>query len=693
MYTTEAGGPHPLGAVPDNNGVSFTLFSQHASSVELLIFAKHDDPFPVQTIVLDPTVHKTFHFWHVYVKGLKAGTHYAYRVDGPWNPSGEGHRFNRNKVLTDPYSKGNTSNLFVRGDACGWDDNVATSMRSVVVDTATYDWEGDTPLARPMANSIIYEMHVAGFTKSATSNVKNPGTFRGAIEKIPYLQDLGITAVELLPVFDFDANEVLRNGPTNCPLVNYWGYSTIGFFAPEDTFCVTPECGDHVTEFRDMVKAFHKAGIEVILDVVFNHTDEGNHQGPVLNFKGIDNSLYYHLVDSDKQYYMDYTGCGNTFNCNHPVAEKFITDCLEYWVREMHVDGFRFDEASVLSRGMDGVPMEYPPVLWHIELSETLADSKIIAEAWDAAGAYQVGHFPGYRWAEWNGRYRDDIRKFVRGELGIVSQVAARIAGSADIYETNGHLPINSINFVTCHDGFTLYDLVSYNEKHNWANGENNNDGNDDNTSWNCGAEGETEDEGIRAFRRQQIKNFAVILLSSQGVPMIVAGDEVCRTQRGNNNAYCQDNEISWFNWDNAKDNEDMLRFWQLAIAFRQNRRHKVFQRKEFFHGNVVNSRGLSDIAWHGCELNSPGWDNPGCGVLAYTLGDIEDGIDVHVMLNMEAGDLEFSIPDIQGRHWYTAVDTAKPSPEDIYNPGKEPKVKSDRVLVKSHAAVVLISK
>ena len=689
MFETEKGYPHPLGAVPDKDGVSFTIFSQHATSVELLLFEKHDERQPMQVIVLDPVTNKTFHFWHVYVKGLKPGARYAYRVDGPWDLS-QGHRFDKSKVLIDPYSRGNTNTLWNRADAYGHGDNLASSMRSVVIDTSNYDWEGDTLIRRPMNESIIYEMHVGGFTRSPSSGCKHPGTFSGVIEKIPYLKELGITAVELLPIFNFDETEALHPSPVDGkPLRNYWGYSTLSFFAPEGSYCVSPEEGRHVSEFRDMVKALHRAGIEVILDVVFNHTNEGNHEGPTINFKGFDNSIYYYLVPSDRQYYMDYTGCGNTVNCNHPVVEKLIVECLEYWVKEMHVDGFRFDEGSILSRGQDGIPMQYPPVLWHIELSETLADIKIIAEAWDAAGAYQVGHFPGYRWAEWNGRYRDEIRSFVKGDPGLADEVASRIGGSSDIYESNGHLPINSINFITCHDGFTLNDLVSYNEKHNWANGESNRDGIDNNLSWNSGVEGETDRPEIEEFRLRQLKNFVAILLLSQGVPLILAGDEVRRTQKGNNNPYCQDNEISWFDWDLTGRNRELLGFFRQMIAFRK--RHPILHRSRFFTGNL-NSRGLPDVVWHGCALNSPGWYDPNCRVLAFTLGGFDGDADMHVILNMEVSGLDFAIPPVEGRQWYKAIDTSEPSPKDFAEPGKEAIVSGDACSVRGHSVVVLIS-
>ena len=694
QYETDVGWPHPLGAIPDANGVRFTLYARHATAVDLLLFDEHDDLHPIQVIPLDPQINKTFHFWHVYIKGAKAGLHYAYRVDGPNDPDSLrrfGHRYNKNKVLIDPYALGNTATLWDRGAACGPDDNLATSMRSVVIDLKGYDWEGDEPINRPMSETIIYEMHVGGFTRSPTSGVKNPGTFAGVVEKIPYLKSLGVTAVELLPVFEFDSSEVLRTSPiTGKPLRNFWGYSTVSFMAPEDSFCVNPEGGDHITEFRDMVKALHKAGIEVILDVVFNHTSEGNHQGPTINFRGFDNSVYYHLVQDDKQYYMDYSGCGNTVNCNHPVVEKMILDCLEFWVRDMHVDGFRFDEGSILSRGQNGAPLEYPPVVWHIELSEILADTKIIAEAWDAAGLYQVGYFPGLRWAEWNGRFRDDVRRFVKGEPGLVGGVASRMTGSADLYQASGHLPINSVNFVTCHDGFTLNDLVTYNEKHNEANGEGNNDGANDNNSWNCGVEGPTDDPWIEELRNRQVKNMAAILLLSQGVPMITGGDEIRRTQQGNNNAYCQDSEISWYDWTLTTKYKGLFRFFQSMIKFRKE--HRNLHRKRFLTSDSVNNpRGVPDIVWHGCRLNGPGFNDPNCRILAFTMGGVNEEADLHVMMNMEGNDLDFDLPAVPGRKWYRAADTGQPAPNDFLD---DPSlVDGPTYNVKSHGVVVLISK
>ncbi len=688
VFAVEHGSPHPLGATPGFDGVNFSLFSENAGGVELLLFATHDAPQPFQVIRLDPYVNKAFHFWYVLVTGLRAGAHYAYRVDGPNDPAA-GHRFNRRKVLIDPYARGNTNSLWKRGDACGPDDNAGTSMRSVVIDTSGYDWEGDRPLDRPLEDTIIYEMHVRGFTRSPSSGAAHPGTFAGVIEKIPYLKDLGITAVELLPVFDFDETDVLRTVEGR-PLPNYWGYSNMGYFAPQSSYCVSPESGSHLGEFRDMVKALHRAGIEVILDVVFNHTDEGNHLGPMFSFKGIDNRTYYFLVPWDLQYYLDFSGCGNTFNCNHPIAQKLILECLRYWVRETHVDGFRFDEGSILARGEDGKPSAHPPVVWQIELDDELADTKVIAEAWDAAGLYQIGHFPGDRWVQWNGRFRDDMRRFVKGEPGCVPAAASRLAGSADLYQCRGQLPTNSINFMTCHDGFTLNDLVSFNEKHNEANGEGNRDGINDNLSWNCGLEGETSDPAVEALRERQLRNFAALLMLSRGVPMMTAGDEVRRTQKGNNNAYCQDNEISWFDWKLVERNRDLFRFWKCMIQFR--RRHAALHRGRFFSGES-NERGLMDVTWHGTMLHSPGWSDPNARVLAFTLAGFNGDPDLHVMLNMYWDSLDFELPEVPGRCWFKAVDTAQMPPHDIANPGAEAGPVGHTCSVQGRSVVVLTNR
>jgi isoamylase len=687
--TLAAGRPQPLGAEVRDGGVNFSVYSEHATSVQLLLFPDEQATEPDRIFTLDREINHSFHFWHCFVPGVQPAQLYAYRMDGPHDTSQSGGRFNVNKVLIDPYALGNVTTLWDRGKAVGPEDNVATSMRSMVLDPDDYDWEDDEFPNVPMADSIIYEVHVGGFTKSPTAGVEHPGTFRGLIQKIPYLQSLGVTAVELLPIYDFDETQVLRNAPDGTPLRNYWGYDPYGHFAPQSSYCTEPEEGSHLREFRDMVKALHKVGIEVILDVVYNHTSEGNQYGPTISFRGQANEAYYHLVPQDKQYYMDFSGCGNTFNANHPVVTKYIVDSLEYWVNECHVDGFRFDLGSVLSRGTDGGPMAAPPVLWNIELSRVLSQTKVIAEAWDAGGLYQVGRFPGKRWCEWNGPYRDDIRRFVKGDAGIVGTVATRIAGSKDLFGPEEELPSNSINFVTCHDGFTLNDVVSYNGKHNDANGENNRDGSDDNRSWNCGAEGPTDDPGVEALRLRQVKNFAAILLLSRGTPMLLGGDEFRRTQGGNNNAYCQDNEISWYDWTQVDANADTVRFFSAMIAFRK--RFSTLHRDDFF-GDSRNARGVAEVAWHGCLLDQPGWNDPECRVLSFTLGGLHDEEDLHVILNMTDQGADFELPDVPGQRWTLAVDTARPSPGDILDPGAETPVEGGAYHASGRSTVVLVS-
>ena len=664
-YQIRPGSRYPAGATPVVDGVNFSIYSRHATHVELLLFETAESREPFQIIPLEAGLYRVFFFWSVLVVDLPVGSHYAWRVDGPDDVRQSGFRFDRDKILLDPWARGVTDNLWQRASAETAGSNMTTSMRAVV-QSGEYDWEDDETLGCIRAErTIIYELHVGGFTRHPGSGVSQPGTFLGVIEKIPYLEELGVTHVELLPVMAFDEQDVPA-GVAERGLGNFWGYSTHSYFSPHPGYCVSPDA--HVHEFRDMVKALHAAGIGVILDVVFNHTAEGGAGGAVINFKGIGNETFYHLDPKDRSIYRDYTGCGNTVNCNHPLVSKFILECLEYWVNEMHVDGFRFDLASVLSRGENGKPMYHAPVLWNIEFSNMLSETRIIAEAWDAAGLYQVGDFPGYRWAEWNGQYRDVVRRFVRGDKGILSEVARRFSGSSDLYQDDDRLPINSINFISCHDGFTLYDMVSYNEKHNEDNGENNRDGCNNSLSWNCGAEGETDKKSILVLRRKQAKNLTAILLLSQGVPMISAGDEVLRTQHGNNNVWCQDNELGWFDWSLTQINRDMLRFTRQMIAFRK--RHTCLMHTRFMNGLEREGHLFPDITWYANRLTAPVWDDADAQVLACTLGAVDAWEeDLFVIINMQAKKLIMPLPPVPAGDWHLAIDTAQDSPLDIIKP------------------------
>ena len=688
VYPTRPGRQSPSGATPDGAGVNFAIFSRHATGVELLLYERSDSPRPFQIVRLDPETNRSFHWWHVYVEGLPVGTHFTWRIDGPFDPA-RGFRFNRRREILDPRVLAVTDRLWNRAEACHPHADRYPAMRGIVVGN-DYDWQGDRPVAVPPERAVIYEMHAGGFTRHPSAKVRHPGTFAGLIEKIPYLAALGVTHVELLPVMGFDPQD-LAPGAAALGLRNFWGYSPHSYYSPHPGYCVDPDGGGHVREFRDLVKALHRAGIGVILDVVFNHTAEGGADGPSINFKGSGRTTFYLTDPADRSRFLDFTGCGNTVNCNHPIVTRFLVQCLEYWVREMHVDGFRFDLASVFSRGEDGQPLRNAPFPWHIEFSDVLADSLLIAEAWDAGGLYQVGDFPGYRWQEWNGRYRDVIRRFLRGDGGLLGEMASRIAGSSDLYQEDGRCPFNSVNFVTCHDGFTLRDLVSYNVKHNQANGEENRDGSDANWSWNCGVEGETDDPAILALRRRQAKNALAILLLSQGVPMLLMGDEVLRSQRGNNNAYCQDNEISWFDWERVEEHRDMLRFTQELIALRK--RHGSLMRRRFLSGAPGSAARLPDVTWHGSRLGEPLWQTPDARILAFTLGGLtEEEPDLHVVLNMADEPLAAPLPAVPGRHWRRAVDTALAPPADIAPPTRQPRVRTDRYPVQPHSVVVLES-
>ncbi|MFB0533890.1 MAG: glycogen debranching protein GlgX [Anaerolineae bacterium] len=673
----------PLGATVYAGGVNFCVFSKNCDALELLLFDDADDPRPARTIRLDPTRNKTFYYWHVFVPGIGAGQLYGYRAYGPFAPE-QGHRFDGTKVLLDPYARAVAVGAnYARQAAARPGDNCAHALKGVVVDPSGYDWEGDAPLRLPYADSVIYELHVGGFTRHPSSSVSpaERGTYAGLVEKIPYLKALGVTAVELLPVQQFDE----QDAPPG--LTNYWGYSPIAFFAPHQGYCSCPDPLGPVNEFRDVVKALHRTGIEVILDVVFNHTAEADHTGPTLSFRGLENRSYY-ILEANQALYADYSGCGNTVNANHSIVRRLIMDCLRYWVAEMHVDGFRFDLASVMARDEWGRPLESPPILWEIESDPVLAGTKIIAEAWDAAGLYQVGSFIGHRWAEWNGRFRDDVRRFVKGDSDTVARLAARITGSPDLYTQPDREPNRSINFVTSHDGFTLNDLVSYNVKYNEANGENNHDGADINFSWNCGVEGPTDDPAVEALRLRQFKNFLTILLVSQGTPMLLMGDEVRRTQQGNNNAYCQDNEISWFDWGGVERHAGLLRFVRGLIHFTQAR--EIFREERFW--TATEGGEAPHITWHGVHLGQPDWGHDS-HTLAFTLRHPEGGDHLHVMLNAYWEPLTFELPPLQaGERWHRIVDTALPAPDDFSDPEAAPPLDENWYRGEARSAVVLMA-
>jgi len=698
----------PLGASLKNEGVNFSVFSRHAAAVTLIIFESPDTNSPFVEI---PLKNKTGNIWHCFIKGLKAGACYLYRAEGPYFPE-KGQRFNPHKTLVDPYAKALTSLDIWDYEKCtGYDpdkpgtdlsysynDDITNQPRCIVVDD-NFDWQGDAPLNYPLRFSVIYEMHIKGLTAHPNSGVEHPGTYKGVIEKIPFFKELGVTSLEFLPVQEFNENEIPRHNPrTGKKLTNYWGYSTAAFFAPKGSYSSDKTPGAQVNEFKEMVRELHKAGIEVILDIVFNHTAEGNEMGPTFSFRGLDNSIYY-ILNENKRYYQNYSGCGNTVNCNHPVVRTFIMDCLRYWVMEMHVDGFRFDLGSILGRDQNGRIMENPPTLEQIAEDPVLSSTKIIAEAWDAGGAYQVGWFPGGRWAEWNDKFRDNVRKFWRGDPKETRLLATRIAGSSDLYLRDGRKPFHSINFITSHDGFTLNDLVSYNTKHNEDNGENNRDGNDNNLSYNYGKEGPSGDPVTNILRERQLKNFVATLMVSLGTPMLLGGDELARTQKGNNNAYCQDNEISWYDWSLLKKNADLFRFVKEMIAFRL--RHHGFMRPEFFTGRGGAYKAIPDITWFDENGVIPDWEKIGpylalrlMGSKADTMADRDDN-DFYIMFNQSIDVKIFSIaePPIK-KEWYRAVDTGIASPNDILLPGSEERLVTQRSYpVKARSTVILISK
>jgi len=683
-FIPQSGTSFPLGATLRDGGVNFSVFAKYNTGAQLLLFDHVNATSPSQVIALDPLTHRTYHYWHAFVPNLRAGQVYAYRIVGPFDP-GRGLRFDPTKVLLDPYGKSiawpaNRSREAAR--AAG--DNVSTALKSVVVDPSTYDWEGDTQLRRPFVKSIIYEMHVGGFTRNPNSGVAptKRGTFAGLIDKIPYLVDLGITAVELLPVYAFD--------PDECPygLTNYWGYQPLSFFAPHPGYSSRSDPLGVVDEFRDMVKALHRADIEVILDVVYNHTSEGNEHGPTICFRGLANTNYY-ILEQDKACYSNFTGCGNTLNANEPIVRRLILDSLRYWVTEMHIDGFRFDLASILSRDEDGKPMASPPILWDIESDPVLANAKLIAEAWDAAGLYQVGSFVGDSWNEWNGRFRDDVRAFLKGDSGVAGAVAYRLSGSPDVYLQEQREPEQSVNFVTCHDGFTLNDLVSFNDKHNEANGEHNSDGTSANLSWNCGTEGDTDDPGVEALRNRQIKNFLTLTLLAIGTPMLLMGDEVRRTQHGNNNAYCQDNETSWFDWDLVERNTEIHRFAKKLIALRMNRVLPI-ERSSMTLSELLRSQ---IIQWHGVKLNQPDWSD-NSHTLAATVSLLGYRLLLHFIVNAYWEPLGFELPPLgDGEAWGCFIDTYLAPPFDICDWTDAPRLTGSTYTAQPRSVVMLFSR
>lgn len=697
------GMPYPFGASILNNGVQFALFSRHAASVKLILFHSHEHGADFTELELDPVFNKTGDIWHIWIDGLKEGQVYGYKIEGVYNTV-KGHRFNKNKLLIDPYSRALTGNfkwdllrarcVITGNNPSDWtfctEDSTEFVPKSIVINGRNEIQK--LPIRIPENDLIIYEMHVKGFTADSTSAVSSPGTFRGLTDKIQYLKELGVNAVELLPIHEFDEYENINTNPlTGERLKNFWGYSTIAFFAPKSSYSSGRMTGDQVQEFREMVNSFNNAGIEVILDVVFNHTHEGDERGPTLSFRGIDNSIYY-MLDSDRSKYKNYSGCGNTVNCNHPLVRQLILDSLRYWFVEMNVDGFRFDLASILGRDQNGEMLNNPPLIEWIEEDPILRNAKIIAEAWDAGGAYQVGKFPG-RWAEWNGRYRDDVRRFWRGDKGVKGLFATRLTGSSDLYQST--TPCRSINFITCHDGFTLNDLVSFNNKNNIENGENNRDGENNNFSFNCGHEGLDAPPDIERLRIKMIKNFIATLFLSLGIPMMLAGDEFRRTQKGNNNSYCQDNEISWLNWTLVERNAEIFEFTKRMIEFRKN--HAILRSVVFFKGEKPEHYTAEDISWHGTEISTPDWEDDEPVIAALINGQYAEessyssDSDFYMMFNASENDLIFNIPESpSGRKWKISINTAGAGGDDIISDQSEDYLQSSFISVTARSLIVL---
>ncbi len=692
------GAPLPFGSSIVPGGVNFSIFSRDATSCELVLFKKHEEePFAVIPFVSEENSYD-FVIGDVFTMIVfdlnYEDIEYAYRMDGPCDPQ-SGERFDKTKFLMDPYAK-QIGGRDVWKQQPDWNSAYQHRARISFDD---FDWKNDRPLEIPAEDLVIYEMHVRSFTAHESSGVKEnrKGTYAGMREKIPYLKELGVNCVELLPIHEFDEFENSRPSPVDPDnlLVNYWGYSTVGFFAPKAGYAATGKFGMQIDELKRLIMELHSNGIEVIMDVVFNHTAEGNERGPYISYKGIDNNTYYLLTPDG--YYYNFSGTGNTMNCNNPIVRNMIVDCLRYWASEFHIDGFRFDLAAILSRDENGAPMANPPLLEALAYDPILGKCRLIAEAWDAGGLYQVGSFPSWgRWAEWNGKCRDDMRKFLTSESGLVGGIAQRLQGSPDLYQGRG--PTASVNFITCHDGFTMMDMVSYNDKHNEANGENNNDGGNDNHSWNCGWEGESTDDGINFLRRKQIKNALALLLLSRGIPMILSGDEMGNTQKGNNNAYCQDNEISWLDWNDVEKNSELLEYTKKMIAFRNG--HPVLRDKHFFQNRDYMNTGYADISWHGTQAWNADWGGES-RVIAFMLdgkhakgGSVEDNY-IYVAMNMHWDSHNFEIPHPPaGMKWHVGVNTDMPGGSDIFPIGSEPLLDNqDNFTVGARSTIVLVGK
>jgi isoamylase len=682
----EQGESYPLGATVLPGGVNFSVFSQGCTAVELHFFNRVDDAAPSGTIRLDPRRNRTYHYWHVYVPDISPGQLYGYRVAGPSDPR-RGLRFDPDKLLIDPYGLAvAVPAAYNRDAAAAPGDNCALAMKSVVANPSAYDWEGDSRLKRPFSRTVIYEVHVGAFTRHPSAGIPTGkrGTYAGLVEKIPHLRELGVTAVELMPVFQFDPQDAPQD------LLNFWGYTPVSFFAPHAGYCSCEYPLGPLDEFRDMIKALHRADIEVILDVVFTHTSEGDARGPTLCYRGLANNCYY-MLEADGATYANYSGCGNTLNANNPVVRRLIIDSIRYWVREMHVDGFRFDLASILDRDDWGRPLENPPLLWDLETDPTLAGVKLIAEAWDAAGLYQVGTFAGDSWKEWNGKFRDDVRSFLKGDSRVVSRFVSRLLGSPDIYGYREREPEQSVNFVSCHDGFTLNDLVSYDGKHNEANGEENRDGIDYNMSWNCGVEGVTDDPEVEALRNRQVKNFLTVTLLALGVPMLLMGDEARRSQGGNNNAYCQDNDTGWFDWKLLERHADIHRFVRLLIAARL-KADGTENNSDLTLNKLIRQ---ARIEWHGVRLGQPDWGDDSHSI-ALTAWCLNSRFAFHFMVNAWWEPLSFELPKLRellGEGWHRWLDTSLSSPEDIVPWEDAPRIEGGTYQLPPRSVAVVLAR